>query len=216
MNYLRSLLLLILLFPATLFAEGIRLKVVSVHDGDTLTAVGVDDDERYKVRLMGVDTPEVDFYKNTQGDVSLKARDALRAMAPEGSILILSEDSDVDKHGRILGRLLKDGKDLNEEMLRQGWGLIYFIYPFDKGVVSKFSKAAKEAFDNKRGVFSNEYKETEAPYLFRLRVRKQVGRNPVGDFELKKVLSPEDIEQIPVWKRVFFPDYDLAYKNGYN
>lgn len=216
MNYLRSFFLLVLLLPSTLFAESLTLKVTSVHDGDTLTAIGVADSQKYKVRLMGVDTPEVDFYKNTQGDVSLKARDVLKSMVPEGSTVTLSDDSQVDKHGRVLGRLIKDGMDVNKEMLKQGWGVIYFIYPFEKRIVSEYSKAAKEAFDNRRGIFSNEYKGTEIPYQFRLRVRNQVGRNPVGDLEFKKVVSPDDVEKIPVWKRVFFPDFDLAYKNGYN
>ncbi|WP_374080322.1 thermonuclease family protein [Bdellovibrio bacteriovorus] len=215
MNYLRSFFLLVLLIPSTLFAESITLKITSVHDGDTLTAIGITDSQKYKVRLMGVDTPEVDFYKNTQGDVSFKARDVLKSMVPEGSTVTLSDDSQVDKHGRVLGRLIKDGMDVNKEMLKQGWGVMYFIYPFEKRIVSDYSKAAKEAFDNRRGIFSNEYKNTEIPYQFRLRVRNQVGRNPVGDLELKKVVSPDDVEKIPVWKRVFFPDLDLAYANGY-
>lgn len=215
MNYLRSFFLLVLLIPSTLFAESLTLKVTSVHDGDTLTAIGIADSQKYKVRLMGVDTPEVDFYKNTQGDVSFKARDVLKSMVPEGSTVTLSDDSQVDKHGRVLGRLMKDGMDVNKEMLKQGWGVIYFIYPFEKRIVSEYSKAAKEAFDNRRGIFSNEYKNIEIPYQFRLRVRNQVGRNPVGDLELKKVVSPDDVEKIPVWKRVFFPDFDLAYANGY-
>jgi len=205
------------LFPSLLFASSLQIKIISVHDGDTLTAVGVvDSSERYKVRLMGVDTPEVDFFGKGQGDAALQARDALLAMVPPGTVVTLSDDSDVDKHGRILGRIFKDKVDINKEMLKAGWGYLYFIYPFEKRVVSDYSAAAKEAFDNRRGVFSNDFKNTEAPYQFRLRVRKQVGRNPVGDFELKKVMAPEDIEKIPVWKRVFFPAYEDAYKNGYN
>ncbi|WP_374028688.1 thermonuclease family protein [Bdellovibrio bacteriovorus] len=212
-----KLLLFVFIFsPVSLYAQSLQIKVTSVHDGDTLNAIGVADSQKYKVRLMGVDTPEVDFYKNTQGAVALKARDVLRSLIPEGSIVTLSDDSQVDKHGRVLGRLIKDGLDVNKEMLKQGWGVIYFIYPFEKRIASDYSQAAKEAFDNKRGIFSNQYRGTEIPYQFRLRVRDQVGRNPVGDLELKKVVSPDDVEKIPVWKRVFFPDYELAYKNGYN
>lgn len=211
----KTLFLLFLLLPFSVFAD-LQIRVISVHDGDTLTANGVSDSQKYKVRLLGVDTPEVDFYKSTQGDVALKARDVLLKLAPVGSILTLSEDSQVDKHGRVLGRLLRNGKDINIEMLRLGWGAMYFIYPFDKRVVSDYSKASKEAFDNKRGIFSNEFKGTEIPYEFRMRVQNQVGRNVIGDFELKKVLPPEDSANIPVWKRVFFPSFEQAYKNGYN
>ncbi|UXR63604.1 thermonuclease family protein [Bdellovibrio bacteriovorus] len=216
MKYL-SYVFIVLLFPSFLWAQGTRIKVISVHDGDTLTAVGADDPSvRYKVRLMGVDTPEVDFMKETQGPVALAARDFLRSLIPTDGIIILSDDSQVDKHGRILGRLLVGNKDLNLEMLKNGWGMIYFIYPFEKRIVSDYSKASKEAFDNRRGVFSNDYRDTQEPYQFRMKVQKQVGRNPVGDLELKKILPPEEITKVPVWKRVFFPNYEMAYQNGYN
>nr|BFD62936.1 thermonuclease family protein [Bdellovibrio sp. HM001]BFD66796.1 thermonuclease family protein [Bdellovibrio sp. HAGR004] len=216
MKYL-SYVFIVLLFPSLLFAQGTRIKVISVHDGDTLTAVGAEDPTlRYKVRLMGVDTPEVDFMKETQGEVALAARDFLRSLIPADGIITLSDDSQVDKHGRILGRLLVGNQDLNMEMLKNGWGMIYFIYPFEKRIVSDYSRASKEAYDNRRGVFSNDYRQTQEPYQFRMKVQKQVGRNPVGDLELKKILPPEDINKIPVWKRVFFPNYEMAYQNGYN
>ncbi|MFV3409608.1 thermonuclease family protein [Bdellovibrio bacteriovorus] len=211
-----SVLFIVLLLPSFLWAQGARIKVLSVHDGDTLTAVDVSNNTRVKVRLMGVDTPEVDFMKETQGDVALAARDFLRSLIPEDGIITLSEDSQIDKHGRILGRLLNGKTDINLEMLKNGWGMIYFIYPFEKRVASDYSKASKEAYDNRLGVFSNDYRDTQEPYQFRMRVQKQVGRNPVGDLELKKVVPPEEINKIPVWKRVFFPNYEMAYQNGYN
>ncbi len=211
-----SVLFIVLLLPSFLWAQGARIKVVSVHDGDTLTAVDVSNNTRVKVRLMGVDTPEVDFMKETQGDVALAARDFLRSLIPEDGIITLSEDSQIDKHGRILGRLLNGKTDINLEMLKNGWGMIYFIYPFEKRVASDYSRASKEAYDNRLGVFSNDYRDTQEPYQFRMRVQKQVGRNPVGDLELKKVVPPEEINKIPVWKRVFFPNYEMAYQNGYN
>lgn len=211
-----SVLFIVLFLPSFLWAQGARIKVLSVHDGDTLTAVDVSNNTRVKVRLMGVDTPEVDFMKETQGDVAIAARDFLRSLIPADGMITLSEDSQIDKHGRILGRLLNGKTELNIEMLRNGWGLIYFIYPFEKRVVSDYSKASKEAFDNRLGVFSNDYRDTQEPYQFRMRVQKQVGRNPVGDLELKKVVPPEEINKIPVWKRVFFPNYEMAYQNGYN
>lgn len=214
---LLSRILLVLILPSLLWAQGTtRLKVLSVHDGDTLTALSVENSTRYKVRLMGVDTPEVDFMKSTQGEAALAARDFLRSLIPADGMITLSDDSQIDKHGRILGRLLDGKTELNLEMLKNGWGLIYFIYPFEKRIVSDYSKASKEAFDNKRGIFSNKYSDTEAPYQFRMRVQNFVGRNLVGDLEFKKVLPPEEIETIPVWKRVFFPSFESAYQNGYN
>lgn len=216
MKNLFTLLILFLIFPSLSFATDIRAIITGIHDGDTLTATNPKSNIKYKIRLMGVDTPEVDYFKKSQGDAAIKAREYLKSLTPIGSEVIIVDGSDsVDKHGRILGRLKRDGMDINQEMLRQGWGFLYFIYPFDKRIVSDYIKSAKEAFENRRGLFSSEYEDIEAPYLFRMSSRNQVGINPVGDFELKKIVTPEDIDQIPVWRRVFFPTKEMAYSNGY-
>lgn len=216
MKTLCSLILIVLTMPNLTRAADLKVKVVSIHDGDTLTAVGMADKARYKIRLLGVDAPEVDFDEKSQGEIALRARDQLRLLAPEGSEISIDDNfSQIDKHGRVLGRLLKNDVDINREMIRLGWGVIYFIYPFDKRIVSDYIKSAKEAHDDRRGIFSSEHQNTEMPYLFRLSVRHQVGSNLVADFELKKVLPAEHIDQVPAWRRVFFPDYDMAYSNGY-
>lgn len=196
-------------------AAPLQMRVQSIHDGDTLTGVGIEDGQKYKVRLMGVDTPEVDFNTKSQGEAAFKARDFLIQLVPLNSVVTISEDSQKDKHGRILGLIVSNGVDVNKEMLRQGWGVLYFIYPFDKGIVSDYVEIAKEAYEQKRGVFSEEYAGLEEPYMFRMSVTFQKGRNPVGDFETKKLYKAEDMTSIPVWKRVFFPNSEFAQANGY-
>lgn len=213
MKLFSSLLFAIFLLPLGAFA--FQIRITAVHDGDTLNAVGVTDGVKYKVRLMGVDTPEVDFFGNTQGEIAYQARDFLRTLLPVDSIVEVSNGSQADKHGRILGRLVKDGVDINKEMLRQGWGVMYFIYPFDKRYVSDYSKAAKEAYDAKRGLFAYENSDVEIPYLFRLTSRNQVGRNPVGDAQTKKLYAPDNYEKVPVYRRVFFSNSDDAKMMGY-
>ncbi len=200
----------LLLFP--LFSQALEVRITDVHDGDTVTAVGVADSKKYKIRLMGVDTPEVDFFQHNQGEGAIAARDALREMLPKGAVVSISDDSDVDKHGRVLGRILKGSLDVNEEMLRQGWGFLYFIAPFDKRILNQYSDAAQEAVNQRRGLFAEKFEE---PYLFRLRVRKQLGRNLVGDLETKELYHPENINEIPVWRRVFFSDEVAAQNLGY-
>jgi micrococcal nuclease len=216
MNILKiSFVLASLFISFHLQAASLQVRVQSIHDGDTLTGVGVDDGVKYKIRLMGVDTPEVDFNAKSQGDAAFKARDFLIELVPLNSVITISEDSEKDKHGRILGLITANGVDVNKEMLRQGWGFLYFIYPFDKGIVSDYIEIAKEAYDQKRGVFSEEFAGLEEPYQFRMSAAFLKGRNPVGDFETKKLYKAEDIQSIPVWKRVFFPNTEFAQANGY-
>lgn len=207
--------LLLLLLLAFNSASALQIQVQNVHDGDTLNAISLEDSKRLKIRLMGVDTPEVDFMNASQGEVALAARDFLASMIPEDRVVTLSDDSQVDKHGRILGRILVGNTDLNEEMLKHGWGYIYFIYPFEKRIVSDYSRAAYQAYQNKVGVFSEQYSDTVAPYLFRMTVQNHVGQNPIGDLQTKKLYTAKQIDQVPAWRRVFFPNIDLAQKNGY-
>ncbi|NUN06041.1 MAG: thermonuclease family protein [Bdellovibrio sp.] len=213
MQVLLSYLFLILV-PLTSWSA-ISVKVNSIHDGDTLNATGISDAKKYKIRLLGVDTPEVDFFNHSQGEIAQKSRAALQALIPEGSVVQISDDSQTDKHGRVLGRILADGRDINKEMLRQGWGYLYFIFPFDKRLVSDYIKAAQEAYENSRGVFAKDFAFTEEPYQFRMKVQNLEGKNPVADFETKKIVAPESLQNIPVWKRVFFPNFEFALQNGY-
>lgn len=210
MNYKAYLISAFLLLP--LSASALEVRILDIHDGDTLTAVGVEDAKKYKIRLLGVDTPEIDFFKQNQGEDAEIARAVLRQLLPRGTVVKISDDSDIDRHGRVLGRLFKNSLDINKELLLQGLGYFYFIAPFNKRALMEYSEAAQIAVETRRGLFA---KASEEPYLFRLRVRKQEGKNLLGDLETKKLYAPEDIQQVPVWRRVFFSDELVAKNLGY-
>ncbi|WP_413290210.1 thermonuclease family protein [Bdellovibrio sp. HCB337] len=216
LNIQKLILAALFLLPLASSAESLTGIIADVHDGDTLTMRVPGDTTKYKIRLLGVDTPEVSFFEFDQGESAIQARDYLRSLAPVGATAtILYEVSGMDKHDRILGRVIVDSVEVNREMLENGWGYLYFIFPFNKKIAMEYSELAKIAVEQKRGLFSETYQETIAPYEFRLKVRNQVGKNPVGDLETKKLYSPDDSHQVPVWRRVFFPDSDLASQNGY-
>lgn len=212
------------LFPLILFgsltghADRLTGKVLDVHDGDTLTIqVPSENNKKYKVRMLGVDTPEVDFFEHTQGEPAFTARDFLRSLVPVGSTATVEFDADgFDKHNRILGRIFADGVEVNREMLKNGWGYFYFIFPFDKKIAVEYSALAKSAVDNQVGLFSAKFRETQPPYEFRLTSRHQIGLNLVGDLQTKRLYSPDDSAQVSVWNRVFFPDAALAKGAGYS
>jgi micrococcal nuclease len=198
-------------------ADSLVGRVLDVHDGDTLTIQVPSENKKYKVRMLGVDTPEVEFFQNTQGDAAFAARDFLRSLVPVGSTATIEFDADgFDKHNRVLGRIIVNGVEVNREMLKSGWGYMYFIYPFDKRIAAEYSLLAKSAIDHQRGLFSEKFRETQPPYEFRLTARNQVGRNIIGNIQTKKLYSPADSEQVPVWSRVFFPNEALAKGAGYS
>lgn len=203
--------------PLWSHADSITGQIVDVHDGDTLTIQVPGDPVKYKVRMLGVDTPEVEFFKKTQGESAIIARDFLRQMAPVGATAMISYDSDgFDKHSRILGRIIVNGIEVNREMLKSGWGYYYFIAPFDKKIAAEYSELARQAAEGEQGLFSAKYiKTVQPPYEFRLTSRDQIGFNLVGDIDTKVLYQPADSNQVPVWRRVFFPDQKIAERNGY-
>lgn len=87
-----------------------RLEVV--HDGDTVTCLDPEG-RRHKVRLVGIDAPE---HGQPSGDAS---RAALVAKLSGRGVRV---DGDAfDQHGRLLGRLFVDERDINRELVAEGW-----------------------------------------------------------------------------------------------
>ena len=80
-----------------------------------------------RFRLLGIDTPEVRGSEKVEGRISAAALKKMiddEEARPGGGIMIRTEKK--GKYGRYLGTLLtKDGVDLNEEMIRQGYAKRY-------------------------------------------------------------------------------------------
>jgi micrococcal nuclease len=106
-----------------------RLTVDHVHDGDTLWAIDATG-EPVKIRLIGVDTPEVsDPIECYAG----QARDRLTELAPKKSMLWAIEDQEpVDRYGRALLYLwTEDGTFINLELVADGFGVALRVRPND-------------------------------------------------------------------------------------
>lgn len=85
-----------------------------VHDGDTLFL-----DDGRKVRLLGIDTPEVGEHAECYGD---EATALLRSLLPEGSsVRVLADVQPLDQYGRSLLFVYRDDATLvNLAMLESG------------------------------------------------------------------------------------------------
>jgi micrococcal nuclease len=129
--------------PTSTEQRGTPCKVVRVIDGDTFTCT-LKDGEEIKVRLIGVDTPESRVNPKLERDVQrsgLQREDVLRMgkiaaeftkrLLPEGEIVYLEQDvQKTDKYGRVLAYVwLKDGRMLNEVLIREGMAKVYTIPP---------------------------------------------------------------------------------------
>lgn len=102
-----------------------EMTVESVHDGDTLRArvaapnAVVADLESTRVRLLGIDTPEISSPPDCWG---AEATAKLSALVPAGSTIWVMPDAEVhDQYGRTLLYVwTPDGRFVNGELVAQG------------------------------------------------------------------------------------------------
>ncbi len=215
-KYLFSFLVLISIQLAS--AETLVGRVLSIHDGDTITVLLDNQVKKEKIRLLGVDSPEIDFNGKTQGAVAEMARDYLKKLLPLNSVIQidLPDKGGRDVNGRYLGIILYNGMDLNLEMLKAGMGAVYFIFPYDKKMAVTYMNASEEAVINEVGLFSQTYGHELLGYVFRQKVRGIGGTNIVADYTTKKLYSAENMELVPHYHRVFFSSEETALVHGFN
>lgn len=94
-------------------------RVVGVSDGDTITVL-VDNHDRLKVRLAGIDAPEK---SQPFGSVSKKS---LSDQVFGKTVNI--ESNKKDRYGRFLGRVIFNGTDVCLEQIRAGMAWHYKRY----------------------------------------------------------------------------------------
>lgn len=145
---LSSLALSLLLAAASQTAQ-----VVAVHDGDTITVRM--DGRTEKVRLVGIDTPELQDERAAYRDAGYAARNYAR-MRLGGETVTLEpepEQPDRDRYGRLLRYvILDDGTNVNDELVRKGYARVYDRFKFTQKPHFKVSEA--EAKREKRGVWN--------------------------------------------------------------
>ena len=112
-------------FDPSIPAGATKATVNYVHDGDTLF-IDTPRDANLKVRLLGVDTPEVGDNLECYGD---EARDYLRGLLREGStVYVVADVSPLDQYGRsLLFVYTADGVLANYELVSQGYAEAVFI-----------------------------------------------------------------------------------------
>jgi micrococcal nuclease len=117
----------------------LRAKVTRIVDGDTLIArVSVRRSER--VRLIGIDTPEVGRCFAAQATLTARKLALNRRVKLQGD----RTQSRRDRFGRLLAYvLLPNGRDLGRELIRSGRGVVFvFRRPFAKLASYRAAEAA--------------------------------------------------------------------------
>lgn len=135
-------------------------SIVHVHravDGDTLLL-----DDRTRVRLLGVDTPETKRPDWPVEPFGPEAHDFTSAHVEGRKVRLEFDKERHDKYGRILAYVYLDDWFLNEELIRAGLGRAITNHPYSESMKRRFRAAQREAQRERRGIWSVERESSNA------------------------------------------------------
>jgi endonuclease YncB( thermonuclease family) len=138
-------LLLAILAPVVL-ADTLIGRVVAVADGDTITILDASNTQ-YKIRLAGIDAPEKG---QPFGRVS---RQRLADTVFTKTVQV--EWSKRDRYGRIVGKVIADGKDVCLLQIESGLAWHYAKYEREQSPADRkaYADAEIRAREQKRGLW---------------------------------------------------------------
>jgi micrococcal nuclease len=116
------------------------VRVVEVNDGDTITVL--QDGRRERVRLIGIDAPELE-----QRPWGQKAKRYLKDLvnASQWTVSLEFDVEKTDKYGRLLSYVwTPDRRMINVQMLGGGYAML-FTFPPNVRYIDEFARAQDEA-----------------------------------------------------------------------
>jgi len=153
----------------TRIEEGVVKKVV---DGDTVQVI-TNEDTELKIRLYGIDAPETVKMNRRTGVVSKPGQpygnEAYRAL--ESKVFhkkVQLQIMDIDRYRRMVAVLFLGDRDINREMVRQGFAWAYREY-LHGPYASEYIDAEREARSQRLGLWQQ--MNPQPPWEFRRLLR---------------------------------------------
>jgi endonuclease YncB( thermonuclease family) len=141
-------------------------KVVYIFDGDTLKILD-GDQVQHRIRLYGIDAPEKGQAFGT------KAQEALAEKVHKKTVRVVLKE--MDQYGRIIGDVYLGDRNINLEMVLEGWAWWYRRYAPNSKPLEQAEAEARKA---RRGLWHD--KNPELPFEYREQEHegKKAGRKP--------------------------------------
>ena len=139
--------------PTDTVSEPKLTLVQSVIDGDTIIVATESGDKT--VRLIGIDTPEVDPDRGGPECYGKEASEYLKQLLEASSVSLESDPSqaDTDTYGRLLRFVFtSDGTNINKLLIENGYAK-EFTYDVPYRYQSEFVTAQRTAQEQKRGLW---------------------------------------------------------------
>lgn len=139
------------------FVSVVEARVTRVIDGDTIEVTFAADwwltPSTYKVRYIGIDTPETVHPSKPVECFGWQAS-AKNSALVAGKVVGLEKDvSETDRYGRLLRYVWVGDTLVNDYLVRHGYARVY-TYPPDVKYAHRFVEAEREARENNRGLWA--------------------------------------------------------------
>lgn len=132
------------------------VKVVRVVDGDTIEVLI--NNQLYKIRYIGIDTPETVDPRRPVACFGKEAAEANKKLVEGKKVLLEKDISDTDKFGRLLRYVYTaDDRDkplfVNDYLVREGFAKIS-TFPPDVKFAEQFMEAERAARAQNKGLWN--------------------------------------------------------------
>lgn len=117
-------------------------EVTRVIDGDTIEVKM--DGRTYRVRYIGMDTPEMDDSRADVRAMAKAAKEYNGELVAEKTVLMVKDTSETDQYDRLLRYIISDGVFVNNDLVQKGYAES-FTYPPDVACSKIFNQAEKIA-----------------------------------------------------------------------
>lgn len=198
--------------------------VIRAVDGDTIEVSLQGKSE--KIRMIGVDTPEIHESEKLYRDAERSRIDistikslgekaftfTKKQLRPGDTVILQYDQTRRDRYDRILAYVFKDDTFVNGEIIRQGYGYAYTRYPFK--YMEDFRRYEKEARENGRGLWGRNSHEE----LFDENGRRVIEQGIIiGNKKSKIYHLPGNINygRVAEANRVVFKNEEEAINAGY-
>jgi endonuclease YncB( thermonuclease family) len=167
----------LLLSSPSLAREPIRTvtgTVTKVSDGDTIHVI-TPDRTKLTVRLYGMDAPETPKINQRTGRVNKPGQpygeESWKALKSRiMGMQVRLDIIDIDKYQRMVGIIWLNDRNINLEMVREGYAEAYVEY-LKEPYRSQFMRAEMEARSAKKGIWSLSDYERPRDFKKRLKIR---------------------------------------------
>lgn len=129
-----------------------QFRVISFEDGDTVTIDMNGTKER--VRFIGVDTPETQDPRTSVQCFGKVASEFTKTLIGDNALRLEADPTNTnrDRYNRLLRYVyLPDGRLVNAEIIKQGYGFAYTLFPFQK--VDEFREYERQAREQNLGLW---------------------------------------------------------------